>query len=408
MKIKTWPSKKMKLAKLKPALYNPRVISDRALNGLAKSIERFGLVEPIVWNKRTGNVVGGHQRLKVLLESGAEETDVTVVDFDDNEEVALNVSLNNTAIQGEFHSGNLEELLQKIKKENDVEFAELRMDDLAEALNLVLSGKKSAPDDVPKPPDEKDAKSKPGSVYAMGRHRLFCGSSLEADNVKRLCGDQKIDLLLTDPPYNVAYVGKTKDALVIDNDRMDSGEYTKFLSDAFKAADAVMNPGASFYIWYGSVMESCVLAALESNSWRSHQTLMWVKDRFVMSRNDYHYRHEPCFYGWKEGAHQWNSDRKQTTVMEFARPSASVDHPTSKPVELFEYLIQNSSKGGQNVLDSFCGSGTTVIAAERLGRNAFVLELSPSYCDVIRRRWSELVHGAGCDWEKLTQEEKPS
>lgn len=197
-------------------------------------------------------------------------------------------------------------------------------------------------------------------------------------------------MLLTDPPYNVAYEGKTAAALKIENDKQDDAAFRKFLADAFRAADAVMKPGAVFYAWYADCEGFNFYAACNDVGWQVRQSLVWKKNAMVLGRRDYHSRHEPCLYGWKSGAgHLWASDRKQTTILEFDRPQRSLEHPTMKPVALFEYQLLNNTKGGDLCLDLFGGSGTTVIACEKNGRYARVMELDPKYCDVIIRRWQD-------------------
>jgi len=221
----------------------------------------------------------------------------------------------------------------------------------------------------------------------------MCGSSLEQTAVDKLCAGQAVDMLLTDPPYNVSYTGKTKEALTIKNDKMEDEEFRAFLRDAFVTADVVMRPGAVFYIWHPQGRDSLWFRlACEDAGWNARQTLIWKKSSMVLGRSDYHQQHEPCLYGWKEGAgHFWASDRKQTTILEFDRPSRSKDHPTMKPVALFEYQLLNNTKGGDIVLDSFGGSGTTLLAAEKNGRVARLMELDPKYVDVIVQRWQEFT-----------------
>lgn len=206
-----------------------------------------------------------------------------------------------------------------------------------------------------------------------------------------MAGEQA-DLWLTDPPYNVAYEGKTKDKLTIKNDQMNDSNFRQFLVDAYVAAFAVMKPGASFYIWHADSEGYNFRAALFEVGQKCRQSLVWVKNSFVLGRQDYQWRHEPCLYGWKGGAsHKWYGDRKQVTVIDWNKPSRSEEHPTMKPVGLFGYLMQNSSKPGDIVLDSFGGSGTTLIAAEQLGRKARLMELDPHYCDVILARWEKMT-----------------
>ena len=242
----------------------------------------------------------------------------------------------------------------------------------------------------PEPPEE--PKSKRGDIYKLGRHRLMCGDSTSVTDVEALVDGRQIDLLITDPPYNVDYTGKTKDALKIENDQMEDESFRQFLRDAFLTADTVMKPGATFYIWHADSEGYNFRGACHDIQWKVRQCLIWVKNVMVMGRQDYQWKHEPCLYGWKEGAaHHWYSDRTQTTLPEFDRPTRSKEHPTMKPVPLFDYQIKNSSKKGDAVLDLFGGSGTTIICCEQNGRDAFLMELDPRYVDVIVDRWEKLT-----------------
>lgn len=240
--------------------------------------------------------------------------------------------------------------------------------------------------------------SQPGDIWLLGRHRLICGDSCDEETIKRLCGDNEIDLYLTDPPYNVAYKGGTDQKLTIENDNMDSASFLAFLTDAYAAADSVMKAGCPFYIWHASSeVGNFYQAMLNIPGWMPKQYLLWVKDSFTLGRQDYQWKHEPCWYGWKDGAaHYFVDDRKQSTVLEFDKSKRNGEHPTMKPVELFERLVENSSRPGENVLDSFGGSGTTMVACEKLGRKAFLSELDPKYADVIVRRYINL-HGNSKD-----------
>ena len=245
-------------------------------------------------------------------------------------------------------------------------------------------------DQTPEPPAE--PKTKPGDIYQLGKHRLMCGDSTSIEALETLCDGQLVDMWLTDPPYNVAYEGKTKDALKIKNDSMADDDFRQFLRDSYVAADSVMKPGAVFYIWHADSEGYNFRGAAKDAGWQVRQCLIWKKQTMVMGRQDYHWKHEPCLYGWKDGAgHLWSADRKQTTILEFDRPSRNGEHPTMKPVALFEYQMLNNTKGGDIVLDSFGGSGTTLIAAEKNGRVARLMELDPKYCDVIVQRWEEFT-----------------
>lgn len=268
--------------------------------------------------------------------------------------------------------------------------------------------KETEDDEYDEDEHEIEAKCKLGDIWQLGRHRLMCGDSTDASQVAKLLGGTNIQLYLTDPPYNVAYgyngaptEKHRKDGLIVLNDKMDNDKFEEFLTNAFNAANANMEKGASFYIfhsdgysyWFRKALINTVDLELREN-------LIWVKNSMTLGRQDYQWRHEPCLYGWKKGAsHNWFSDRKQTTVMEFDRPTKSIEHPTMKPIPLFAYLIQNSSQEGWNVYDSFGGSGTTIMACEQLDRNGFSMELDPHYCDVIINRWETYT---GKKAEKIT------
>lgn len=383
---KTLKRETIPISRLIPADYNPRRISNEAKQGLSKSIERYGLVQEIVVNSRSGNIVGGHQRVTVLKESGVTEVPVVWVDLDEAEEKALNITLNNPKIAGEYDD-SLTELLQSIRTDVGVAFDDLRLDDLLPA--SARTGL-TDPDDVPSV--DKDVKTKTGDLWVLGDHRLLCGDSTSIEDMKRLADGKVVDMWLTDPPYNVAYEGGTKEKLTIKNDEMGDDQFRQFLRDAYTAADTVMKPGAVFYIWHADSEGYNFRGAARDAGWTVRQCLIWKKSSLVMGRQDYHWKHEPCLYGWKEGAaHLWTSDRRQTTVLEFDKPSRNGEHPTMKPVALFEYQMMNSTNKGDIVLDSFGGSGTTMIAAEKNGRKAMLMELDPHYCDVIVSRWESFT-----------------
>ena len=246
------------------------------------------------------------------------------------------------------------------------------------------------PDDAPVV--QENPVTVPGDVWVIGKHRLLCGDSTSVDDLTKLTGGQLVDMWLTDPPYNVAYEGGTKEKLTIKNDEMGDNQFRQFLRDAYTAADTVMKPGAVFYIWHADSEGYNFRGAAKDAGWTVRQCLIWKKSSMVMGRQDYHWKHEPCLYGWKDGAgHLWAADRKQTTILEFDKPSRNGEHPTMKPVALFEYQMLNNTKGGDLVLDSFGGSGTTLIAAEKNGRTAMLMELDPRYCDVIVKRWQQFT-----------------
>ena len=270
-------------------------------------------------------------------------------------------------------------------------------EEISSMLDIPLDvGGLTDPDEVPEPPVV--PVTKPGDVWLLGKHRLMCGDSTSIEAIEALCGGQLVDMWLTDPPYNVAVQGgnhgdpERKNGKRIMNDQMSDEQFRQFLRDAYTAADTVMKPGAVFYIWHADSEGYNFRGAARDAGWTVRQCLIWKKSSIVMGRQDYHWKHEPCLYGWKEGAgHLWAADRKQTTILEFDKPHRNGEHPTMKPVELFEYQMLNNTKGGDTVLDSFGGSGTTLIAAEKNGRVARLMELDPKYCDVIVKRWEDFT-----------------
>ena len=382
------------LSDLHPAEYNPRVAlapEDEEYKRIKRSIETYGYVDPIIINS-DGTIIGGHQRYNVLLDLGYDTAHVVIVDLDKNAEKALNVALNKISV--EWDDEKLCDLLQDLDLSGyDFSLTGFTRSEL-DGLQLKLGVGEAVEDedfDVDKAVEECEKPvTKRGDLWIMGGHRLLCGDARNVDDMARLMGGAKADLLLTDPPYNVDYVGKTKDALKIDNDRMSNADFRAFLLEAFTAARQSMKAGAAFYIWHADSNGYDFRGACMDAGWKVRQCLIWEKDILVLGRQDYQWQHEPCLYGWNEGAgHAWYSDRKQTTILRFDKPTRSKEHPTMKPVPLFGYLVQNSSKPGDIVLDPFSGSGTTVIAAEQLDRTAYVMELNERYCDVIVKRWEE-------------------
>lgn len=245
-------------------------------------------------------------------------------------------------------------------------------------------------DEAPEPPEAPIAKR--GDIWQLGRHRLMCGDSTIINDVEMLMNGNQADLFLTDPPYNVDYEGSTKDHLKIENDKQTDENFRQFLTDAFSNANMVMKAGAVFYIWHSDSEGYNFRGACRDCGWTVRQCLIWNKNAMVMGRQDYQWKHEPCLYGWKDGAgHLWASDRKQTTVIDYNKPLKNDIHPTMKPVGLFDYQIKNNTKGGDIVLDLFGGSGTSLIACEQDGRTCYTMELDPRYVDAIIKRWENLT-----------------
>lgn len=380
--------------KLIPATYNPRKDlkpDDAEYIKIKNSIVKFGFVSPLVINKDM-TVIGGHQRLKVLKDLGITEVECIVVDLDKTNEKALNIALNK--IQGDWDEDKLEALLQELKLEEfDMNLTGFDFDEVDEILNDI-NGTKEDNFDVDSAYEEiEEPITKPGDIWILGNHRLMCGDSTHKDDIMRLMNNQDADMLLTDPPYNVDYVGKTAEALKIKNDNMDDNQFYKFLKKVFENMYIVTKEGASIYVFHADTEGINFRKAFKDAGFKLAECLIWKKDCFVMGRQDYQWQHEPVLYGWKEGkAHYFINDRTQSTILEFDRPKQSTLHPTMKPIDLIAKLIKNSSKENDIILDLFGGSGSTTIAAEQLNRKCYTMELDPKYCDVIVKRWETMTN----------------
>lgn len=384
---------KIEIGKLKPADYNPRKDlkpEDEEYQKIKKSIIEFGYVDPIIVNTDM-TVIGGHQRLKVLKDLGYTVIECNMVDLDKNKEKALNIALNK--ITGEWDNKKLEELIAELKEDEfDLSTTGFTFDEVDNILKDITGTKEDDFDIDQALNDIEEPTTKPGDVWLLGKHRLMCGDSTVKENVDKLMNKQVADMILTDPPYNVDYEGKTADALKIENDNMNETEFYNFLLTSFRNMYESIKCGGSIYVFHADTEGLNFRNAFKSCGFKLAQCLVWVKNTFVMGRQDYQWRHEPILYGWKEGTgHYFVNDRKQSTVLEFDKPSRNAEHPTMKPVDLLVYLIKNSSKENDLILDLFGGSGTTLVAAEQTKRTCYMMELDPKYCDVIIKRWENLT-----------------
>ena len=414
------------IAELNPAAYNPRKKlkpGDDEYESLKRSIEVFGYVDPIIINS-DGTVIGGHQRLSVLLDLGYTEADVAVVDLNKNDEKALNIALNKIA--GEWDNDKLAALLSELDVEGYLlENTGFQRDELA-ALNITLQHEEidmeKADEEIPEPPFVPF--SCEGDIWNIGRHRLVCGDSTKQETYAALMQGELAQLIVTDPPYNVDYEGG---AGKIMNDSMDSASFRAFLNDMYSAAAAVTAKGAGAYIFHADSEGVAFREEFQRAGFLLKQCLIWVKNSFVLGRQDYQWRHEPILYGWKDGAAHYfteqrnlstvidesgrpdvdsmsreemaellsliydEADMAQTTILYCDKPLRNAEHPTMKPTALVAQLIENSSREGWTVLDPFGGSGSTLIAAEATGRRARLVELDPVYCDVIVRRYMQVT-----------------
>lgn len=373
-----------------PYAGNSRTHSEEQVAQIAASIREFGFLVPIL---ATGDndIIAGHGRLLAAQKLGLEEVPVVRADhLTEAQRRAYVIADNKLALNAGWDLDMLESEIKGLDDLGfDVEllgFSEDEIKDMLAEKTTGLTGDDEVPD------IEDDPVTAEGDIWVMGKHRLICGDATRIDQLEAVCEGQLVDMLQTDPPYNVDYVGKTEKELTIQNDSMSDDAFRAFLVDVYTAAHAVMKPGAVFYIWHADSEGYNFRGAAHEMGWQIRQCLIWKKQHMVMGRQDYHWQHEPCLYGWKDGAaHLWATDRKQTTILEFDRPSASREHPTMKPVDLIEYQVLNNTKGDDLVLDPFMGSGTTIIACEKNGRRARGVELDPRYCDVAVKRWQDFT-----------------
>lgn len=368
------------VTKLKPYEKNARKHEEYDISQIAKSIEAYGFNDPIgIWGK-DNQIVEGHGRLLAAKKLGMKEVPcIRLDDLTDEQRREYTIMHNKTAELSTWDFDMLE------KELSELDFGEFDIDWNIET--------EKAPDEVVEDePPEVDEISEPmckrGDIWKLGNHRLMCGDSTLAEDVDMLMNGARADMLLTDPPYNVAYEGGTKDKLTIQNDNMSDGAFHEFLRVAFSRADSVMRDGAAFYIWHADSEGFNFRSACKCVGWKVRQCLIWVKNSIVLGRQDYQWKHEPCLYGWKDGAaHYFIDDRTQSTVWEFNKPARNGVHPTMKPIELMARAIGNSARRAEIVLDLFGGSGSTLIACEQMERKCYMMELDTKYCDVIIRRW---------------------
>lgn len=427
------------LSELKPAEYNPRVAlkpEDEEYQKIKRSIERWGYIDPIIINS-DGTIIGGHQRYSVLSELGYKEIDVVCLDLNKNDEKALNIALNK--ISGDWDQTKLKDLLVELDIDDfDITLTGFTNKELDDLIDITETEPTASEDDFSidqalEDTEQKGPIVKQGEVWQLGRHRLMCGDSADLKDVKKLMGSEQMDLIITDPPYNVNYEEKadwvnqfrpnSNGAMEIKNDFMDGCDFYTFLCKCFNNIYEIMRDGAAIYVFHADTEGLNFRKAFNDAGLKLAETLIWEKSHFVLGRQDYQWRHEPCLYGWKEGAgHYFIKDRSQdtvileddvdleamkkaeliqyikdiqnkyadqTTVIYEKKPMSSALHPTMKPIVLVAKFMTNSSKQGWNVGDLFGGSGTTLMAAEQLNRNAYVMEYDEHYASVIIKRWEE-------------------
>jgi DNA modification methylase len=364
---------------------NWRTHPRRQRSALRTSMEGVGWIQAVTVNRRTGKVLDGHLRLEEAIAHGERSVPVQYVDLSPQEEMLALASLDPISAMAEADRDALAGLLQGIDGKDDAvrELLAAVADSYGVSAFMSAVGA-SEPDDVPDLTNQ--AVTRLGERWALGEHVVLCGDARDQQMVEAQFARERAACLLTDPPYGVDYEGRTARRLRIANDR--PGELRQLLTDAFTAADAVLVSGAPVYVCSPPGPQLVTFAsAFGEHGWTLHQPLVWAKDAFVLGHSDYHYRHELVWYGWKGGRHPWYGGRDRSSVLEFPRPQRSASHPTIKPVALFEAFLTNSTARGALVYDPFVGSGTSIVAAERLGRRCVGVDIDPGYVDVAVRRW---------------------
>lgn len=385
---------------------NPRH-NEKAVEAVAESIKQFGFKVPLVID-RYGVIIAGHTRAKAAERIGLQKVPCIVADDLTDEQIkAYRLADNKTADLAEW---DVEKLNEELKNLTAFDMDAFGFDSLPDIMEELHGD--SEEEIVDAMIDEtEETICKHGDVWELGRHRLICGDCTAAGVIEKLMDGEKADLLLTDPPYNVAI--ENSDGLKIQNDNMTCAEFYEFLKSAFTSADSAMKDGAAFYIWHGESEGLNFRRACSAVDWNLKQCIIWVKSQITLGRQDYQWKHEPCLYGWKSGKHYFIKNRKQatvidndmnidlmtadelrevikeitTTVLREDKPTRNEEHPTMKPVPLIKKQVKNSTKRGGVVLDIFGGSGTTLLACEELERCCYMCELDEKYCDVIIRRW---------------------
>lgn len=395
MQVENW-----NIDKLIPFHNNSRVHDEKNLKAINASIDRFNWLQPIVVDK-DGVIIMGHGRREAALELGMTDVPVLVADWLTENEVAAAREADNMTQDLSFF--DFEKLNMNLE---EIDWLDVDMSEFGFKLDDELFGEAEEDDYTEEQAQEAPSRVQRGEIWQLGEHRLMCGDSTSETDVEALMGGGSIeaDLLLTDPPYNVALGShdsveearqrhRRTDGLLIENDSFDSEEdFEEFLVKAFGIAISHVRAGGSFYIWHADSMSYRFRGACARAGMQIRQNLIWNKNTFTLGRQDYQWRHEPCLYGWKDGAaHYFVDDRTQSTVLDYDKPSRSEDHPTMKPVALISKLIENSTKKNEIVLDVFGGSGTTLIASEQLKRKCYMMELDQHFCDVIIDRWENLT-----------------
>ncbi len=375
------------IAVIKPYENNPRH-NESAIDAVASSIKEFGWKQPLVIDKDNVIVVG-HTRWLAAKKLGLNEVPCLIAsDLTDEQIAAYRLADNKT---NELATWDFEKLKTELESISDIDMSQFGFEELEASLDDVKDDEFDEKGAISETPY-----SKKGDIFILGNHRLMVGDSTLKDDVDKLCEDRSVDLVLTDPPYNVDYEGQ--DGMKIQNDKQSDEDFYNFLLSAFKNMFEHTKPGGVIYCFHADTEGLNFRNAFKNAGFKLAECLIWVKNSLVLGRQDYQWRHEPCLYGWKEGAgHYFVDDRTQDTILEYDKPRNNNLHPTQKNIELVSKLILNSSRKDETILDLFGGSGTTLIAAEQLGRNTLMMELDEKYADVIVKRFITLKHSVdGC------------
>jgi len=377
--------------RLRPHPLNPR---RGDLAAIAESIAENGFYGAVVAQESTGHILAGNHRYLAALQRGAPHLPVIWLDVDDDQARRILLADNRTSDLAGYDDPALARLLQDLqatpRKLAGTGYDDAAVKEILDRIAEEAGPKRGLTDDDAAPAPPPTPRTAPGQAYRLGEHRLLCGDATAAEDLLRLMAGERADLVFTDPPYNVDYEGYTPEGLTIRNDALPGPEYQAFLEKAFRGLARVAKPEASLYVCHASAWQREVQNALEAAGWAARQQIIWGKERMPWGMGRYKFQHEPMFYAHVAGqVDAWYGDRTQTTLWQAKQPHWSREHPTMKPVELVEVALRNSSRRGDLVADPFGGAGSTLIACEKLGRRARLLEIEPRYCDVVVRRWEE-------------------
>jgi len=408
----------VKMSEIKPAPYNPRDISDAALAGLRQSLEKFGLVDLLVVNKRNMRIISGHQRYKILQQEGVENVTAIMVDLDEVSEMAMNLTLNSQQIVGSWTEAIIP-LLEKLRTEAADDYVALRMKELRDEVAEFETENtgKTLPDDIPEPPEKPVTKK--GDLWILGEHRLLCGDSTKDQDAARLMAGHKASLFATDPPYCVDYTGADRPTGGKDWSKVyhevDIPDAKEFIKSFYKAGLKHIKDNSALYLWHASKRKGMIEEVCDELNLLIHQQIIWVKPCAILTYSFYSWRHEPCLLMWVRGNKPpykpknksigtvWTIDliksgdptkpEYYTDLWELdwegKKRNTGINHPTVKPTEVFAIPMRVHTSSGEICYEPFCGSGSQIIAGERLNRRVFAMEIEPVFCDVSIRRWEE-------------------